>query len=234
MDRYLEPDLNLKGIIPLLEENTLKNDDTFPYSGLWLFSGSQGSGKTLLMMHLLKMIVEEYPEVTILSDISIYGIPSISYTDVSDIEKYSNGKKGLIVVLDEIHTLFNSLESKNMPLNTMQVWCQNRKNKRLILATSQRFTRVGKPIREQCHLNYECKKLLPFLFAYRVKNGEDYDDNGNYLGENNSYSYYIPKVSVMHMYNTLEVVKREDHTKESEKTTKITNKERIKNGYNCK
>lgn len=234
MDRYLEPDINVKGIIPLLEENTLKNDDIFPYSGLWLFSGSQGSGKTLLMMHLLKKIVEEYPEVTILSDISIYGIPSIPYTDVSDIEKYSNGKKGLIVVLDEIHTLFNSLESKNMPLNTMQVWCQNRKNKRLILATSQRFTRVGKPIREQCHLNYECKKPLPFLFAYRVKNGEDYDDNGNYLGENNSYSYYIPKVSVMHMYNTLEVVKREDHTKESEKTTKITNKERIKNGYNCK
>lgn len=127
MASYLQPDTNIKGIIPLLEEQTLKNDNSFPYSGIWCFSGTQGSGKTLLMMHLLKIIHEQYPEALILSDISIYGISSIPYTGIEDIEKYSNGKKGLIVVLDEIHTLFNSLESKNMPLNQMQVWCQNRK-----------------------------------------------------------------------------------------------------------
>lgn len=222
MENYLQPDLNIKGIIPLLEENSLKNDDSFPYSGLWIFSGSQGSGKTLLMMHLLKIIHDEYPEALILSDISIYGVPSIPYTGIEDIERYANGKYGLIVVLDEIHTLFNSLESKNMPLSQMQIWCQNRKNKRLILGTSQRFNRVGKPIREQCHLNYECKKPLPFLYAYRVKDATDYDDNGNYIGEVNNYHYYVPKVKVMRMYNTLEVVKREEH-KSEEKKEKLIN-----------
>lgn len=214
MSNYLQPPINIKGVVPVLEELTLKNDKTFPYAGLWIFSGGQGSGKTLLMMHLLKMIHEEYPDALILSDISIFGIPCIPYTGIEDIEKYSNGSKGLIVVLDEIHTLFNSLESKNMPLSQMQIWCQNRKNKRLILATSQRFTRVGKPVREQANLNYECKKPLPFLYAYRVKDAQDYDDNGNYIGDVENFNYYVPNVSVMRMYNTLEVIRREDHIKD--------------------
>lgn len=234
MSTYLQPETNIKGIIPLLEEQTLKNDTSFPYSGLWLFTGTQGSGKTLLMMHLLKIIHTQYPKAIILSDISIYGIPSIPYTGIEDIEKYSNGKDGLIVVLDEIHTLFNSLESKNMPLNQMQVWCQNRKNIRLILATSQRFTRVGKPVREQANLNYECKKPLPFLYAYRVKDAQDYDDNGNYLGDVENYNYYVPNVKVMRMYNTLEIVKREEHKSEEKKPPAVNNKERLKYGYNSK
>lgn len=216
MEQYMQPDLNLTGVISLLEENTLKKDDSFPYAGMWVFSGSQGSGKTLLMMHLVKQIIEQYPKAIILSNISIYGIPSIPYTGIEDIEKYGNGKDGLIVVLDEIHTLFNSLESKNMPLSTMQVWCQNRKNRRLILGTSQRFTRVSKGVREQTTFNYECKRAIAsLLYSYRVFNGDEYDDEGVYQGEEPNRHWYIPKVSVMRMYNTLEVVKRENFTKEN-------------------
>lgn len=215
MEQFMQPDINLTGIVKLLEENTLKDDKYFPYAGLWAFSGSQGSGKTLLMMHLVKQIYDEYPNVRILSNISIYGIPSIPYTGIDDIEKYGNGKDGLIVVLDEIHTLFNSLESRNMPLSTMQVWCQNRKNSRLIVGTSQRFNRVGKGIREQTTFNYECHKAIAsLLYSYKVYDGADYDDDGNYCGEEPERHFYVPKVSVMRMYNTLEVVKRDKFRKE--------------------
>lgn len=215
MEDFMQPELNITGIISLLEENTLKNDNSFPYAGLWVFSGSQGSGKTLLMMHLVKQIFEQYPDVRILSNISIYGIPSIPYTDIEDIEKYANGKDGLIVVLDEIHTLFNSLESKKMPLSTMQVWCQNRKNRRLILGTSQRFTRVSKGVREQTTFNYECRKAIAsLLYSYKVYDGAEYDDDGKYQDEEPQRHFYVPKVSVMRMYNTLEVVKRENYRKE--------------------
>lgn len=227
MENFMQPDMNITGILPLLEENTLKNDDGFCYSGMWVFSGAQGSGKTLLMMHLVKKIVEEFPNVRILSNISIYGIPCIPYTDIDDIEKYANGKDGLIVILDEIHTLFNSLESKGMPLSTMQVWCQNRKNRRLILGTSQRFTRVSKGVREQTTFNYECRKAIAsLLYSYKVYDGADYDDDGKYVGEEPARHWYIPKVSVMRMYNTMEVVKRENYKKYE--------KEREKSGYNRK
>lgn len=214
MGGYLQPELNLKGVGQLFAENTLKTVDPFPYAGMWLFSGSQGSGKTLLMMHLLKQIVDECPDCIVVSNISIYGIPSYPYKGIEDFDKYNNGKNGIIFVIDEIHTLFNSLESKGMPLSTMQVWCQNRKNRRLILGTSQKFKRVAKGVREQATWNYECKKgLAGLLYSYRVFDGSEYDEDGNYNDEEPKRNFYIPKVSVMRMYNTLEVVKRDNNNK---------------------
>lgn len=210
MSSYLEPAVNISGIGELIGENSLKKKDPFPYAGMWLFSGQQGSGKTLLMMHLLRQIIDECPNCNIVSNISIYGVPSYVYTGIEDFEKYANGADGTVFVIDEIHTLFNSLESKNMPLSTMQVWCQNRKNRRLILGTSQRFTRISKGVREQATWNYECKKGIGgLLYSYRVYDGASYDDNGNYIEELPKLNFYIPQVSVMRMYNTLEVVKRD-------------------------
>lgn len=214
MEQYMMADINLRGIGETFAENTLKSKDGFQYSGLWNFTGSQGSGKTLLMMHLLKQILEDSPNAIVVSNISIYGVPSYTYTGIEDFEKYNNGKDGAIFVIDEIHTLFNSLESKNMPLSQMQVWCQNRKNRRLILGTTQRFNRVAKGVREQTTWNYECRKgLAGVLYSYRVFDGSDYDDDGKYTGEEPRRHFYIPNVSVMRMYNTLEVVKREEFKK---------------------
>lgn len=206
---YTTVPVNVKGIIKACEENTLKSKDPFPFAGMWLFSGAQGNGKTLLMMHMLKQIQDQCPKALIISNIAIYGIPSIPYKGIEDFEEYHNGADGIIFVIDEIHTLFNSLESKNMPLSSMQVWCQNRKNRRLVLGTSQRFKRVAKGVREQATYNYECKPLIrPFLYTYRVYDGGEYDDNGDYLEDAPKCEFYCPQVSVMRMYNTLEVVKR--------------------------
>lgn len=213
MAGYETVPVNLKGIVAACEENTLKSKDPFPFAGMWLFSGAQGNGKTLLMMHMLKQIYEQCPRAIVVSNIAIYGIPSHVYSGVEDFddEKYYNGADGIIFVIDEIHTLFNSLESKNMPLSTMEVWAQNRKNRRLILGTSQRFKRVAKGVREQATWNYECRPFVrPFLYNYRVFDGSLYDDNGEYTGEQPRLEWYCPQTSVMRMYNTLEIVKRGD------------------------
>lgn len=211
---YMQPPIGLGNINDVIRENTLKRDKSFPYAGMWIFSGQQGSGKTLLMMHLVKDILEQYPNCKIVSNISIFGVPCIPYQGIEDFDKYNNGADGIIFVIDEIHILFNALESKGMPLSTMQVWAQNRKNRRLILGTSQRFNRVAKGVREQTTWNYECHRpLLNLIYSYRVLDGANYDDSGKYIVEDESQkprrNFYIPSVSVMRMYNTLEVVKRE-------------------------
>lgn len=211
MPSCVAPIFGFKNMKAVGQELSLKNETQFPYAGIWLYTGSQGSGKTLLMMHCLKQMLDEYPKAICVSNISIYGTPSYVYRGIEDFEKYNNGADGTIFVIDEIHTLFSSLQSAKMPESTLTVWSQNRKNRRVILGTSQRFTRVAKGIREQTTFNYECTHpLFGRFFSYRIKEGDEYDDNGKYTGEKEPSRYwYIPKVSVMRMYNTLEVVRKD-------------------------
>lgn len=198
----------LSNIKDVKELSSFKKEDEFPYNGLWLFTGAQGNGKTLLLMHVLREMHKEYPEAIIVSNIAIYGVPSFPYKGISDFEKYSNGHKGVIFVIDEIHTLFNSLESEKMPLSTVQVWSQNRKNRRVILGTSQRFNRVAKAIREQTKLLYVCYSPIFCFRRYACFDATLFDDQGNYEGSAERKHYYVPSFNVMTSYNTLEVVKR--------------------------
>lgn len=151
---------------------------------------------------------DEFPDAIIISNISVFGVPCIPYRGIQDFKLYNNGSKGLIFIIDEIQTLYSSLESVKMPVTDLTVWSQNRKNRRVILGTSQRFTRVTKGIREQCTYNYECRRFLGgFINRYRVLEGDNYDDNGRYIGEKEPrYHFYIPHVSVMRMYDTHQCV----------------------------
>ena len=218
MADHLEPDLGLENIGDAVRAAMLRVTDGFPYGGQWVFSGVQRSGKTLLLMHLVKQIIEQYPKVMVVSNISIFGVPCIPYQGPEDFEKYKNGKDGVIFILDEIQALYSSMESRKMPLSLIQVWSQSSKNRRLILGTTQRYSRAAKAVREQTTYHYECRK--PFLwvfYRYRVLDGANYDDDGNYMvpqgEEMPGFKFYVPSLSTMLMYNTLEVVKRPE-TKE--------------------
>ncbi len=228
MPEYMEPDIGFKNIPDVVRARMMKSNDGFPYGGLWVFTGAQGAGKTLLLMHMVRDIHEQYPKALIVTNISVFGIPCIPYTGIEDFDKYVNGADGVIFIIDEIHTLFNSLESAKMPLSQVTVWCQNRKNRRLILGTTQRYTRMAKPVREQVTWHYECRRPLLWVFyRYRVLDGAKYDDNGKYVldedEKNPKYKIYVPSLSSMLMYNTLEVVHRE--TEE--------NKEKVKGEKKC-
>lgn len=208
--------VGLKNIKDVHALNAYSKADQFPYSGLWLFAGAQGHGKTLTLMQVLREMYKQYPDILIISNISIFGLPCTPYQGVEDFEKYDNGDKGIVYVIDEIHTLFNSLESKNMPLSTVQVWCQNRKNRRVILGTSQRFNRVAKPIREQTKLLYQCYPPLFSFRRYRVFDASLFDDKGEYTGPSERMVFYVPSWDTMTGYNTLEVVKRSEYIKDGD------------------
>ena len=215
MAEYREPDVGLGNIPDAVRARMMKSSDGFPYGGLWVFTGAQGAGKTLLLMHMVREIHEQYPKALIVTNISVFGIPCIPYTGIGDFDKYVNGADGVIFIFDEIHTLFNSLESAKMPLSQVTVWCQNRKNRRLILGTTQRYTRMAKPVREQVTWHYECRRpWLWVLYRYRVLDGAKYDDAGKYILDEDEktpgYRIYVPSLSSMLMYNTLEVVHRTD------------------------
>lgn len=226
MAEYMEPEVGLGNVPDILRARLMKAKEGFPYGGLWVFTGAQGAGKTLLLMHMVREIHEAYPKALIVTNISVFGVPCIPYTGIGDFDKYVNGADGVIFIIDEIQSLFNSLESAKMPLSQVTVWSQNRKNRRLILGTTQRYTRMAKPVREQVTWHYECRRpLLVCLYRYRVLDGAKYDDQGKYVLDEDEkmpgYRIYVPALSSMLMYNTLEVVHRIEEEPEQKGVKKV-------------
>lgn len=134
------------------------NPDYFYPAGIWVFCGPQGSGKTLSMVQTLKKMLQAYPKAKVCSNLAIAGIDQeiIPFVDYQQLLDLSNGTNGIIFVLDEIHVLWNSLESKDIPISEMATFCQMRKDRRVILGTSQVYTRIAKPIREQLQYVIDC------------------------------------------------------------------------------
>lgn len=209
---YLDDKLNALAFPRVFVKMLKRKKDGFPYQGIHIFTGEQGAGKTLKMVSVLFRMHEQYPDAKIVSNMTLYGVDYIPYQGIEQLQNLNNGKKGIIYVIDEIQTLFSSLESKDMPPSTLTVWSQNRKNRRVILGTTQRYTRVAKGIREQVSYHIEC--AVPFLgfFRYRVIDGAMYDENGKLPADAKPphYSLYVPKPSIMDSYDTGEVIKRNE------------------------
>lgn len=79
------------------------------------------------------------------------------FLDNDDFVKYNNGQEGVIFFVDEIQLYLNSLESKNINMETVTQISQQRKQRKHIVATSQVFGRMAKPLREQFSNVVACK-----------------------------------------------------------------------------
>jgi len=95
-----------------------------------------------------------YPRLKVISNY-YYAHEHLHISHWRDILNYENGRYGVVVVLDEIQNWFNSLQSKDFPPEMLTEITQQRKQSKVILGTSQVFSRVAKPIREQTYMLYE-------------------------------------------------------------------------------
>ena len=84
-----------------------------------------------------------------------------------DIVSSTNGIYGEINVIDEVQNWFNSLQSKDFPIEMISEITQQRKQRKCIIGTSQVFSRVAKPIREQTYFLYEPVTLFGCLTIVR-------------------------------------------------------------------
>lgn len=140
-------------------DRLLTDPDEFNMYGLWCFVGQQGSGKTIALVDMLHSIKSRFPRCKVLSNIDIAFCDQI-ITDPNDFVFNDNGKDGMVVVLDEAQNWFNSAESRNFPPEVLQEICQERKQHKMIVMTTQRFNRLSSALREQ--IDYYVK---PFTIA---------------------------------------------------------------------
>ena len=155
--------------------NNKKNDEIFPFYGMHFYVGRQGSGKTYSMTHELEKIRKKYPKCKIYTN---YGykyqnFPIYNISMLTD-EKYYNGCDGVVFAIDEIQNLYQSSNINNVPPEILGVVTQLRKQKVYIICTSQVFTRVSKPLREQAFYITECKTLFHSLTVCKKYNADEY------------------------------------------------------------
>lgn len=85
------------------------------------------------------------------------------FTCANDLMEHKNDKEGVIFLIDEIQLYFNSLGSKNINMDVMTQISQQRKQRIHIVATSQVFGRMAKPLREQFSCVILCKSYFNFI-----------------------------------------------------------------------
>lgn len=223
---YLKGSLNPKNIIETIRYNILfarNNPDYFYPDGIWVFCGPQGSGKTLSAVQCLQKVCKEYPKAIVVSNMDIKGIDNVivPFENYEQLKEMDNGILGLIFFLDELHVLWNSLESKDIPISEMACFCQMRKNRRVIIGTSQVYSRIAKPIREQLKFAIDCKKIFGLLQMNTVLDpSESVEKNGVMEAKIVGRHFWFHNPKLYKSYDTLfkiERAKRNDVVKKGVK-----------------
>lgn len=183
--------------------------------GCWFFVGRQGSGKTISMVRTLDELQKRYPNVKIYTNFD-YTKQSGKMVDIYDItDKSIYGDYGTIFAIDEIQNEFSATRQCNFPVEILTTVTQQRKQQILILTTSQVFTRVSKPLREQAFRVVECTTFLGRYTINKHYDGIDYADTVELSTDTKikrrpiiEYNSFVQTNELRSEYDTFEVIKK--------------------------
>lgn len=149
------------------------------------FVGPQGAGKTLSAVQYVKDLTWIYPKCKLVTNVDIKGlnpvVEVIEYTGIDSLTAVENGYEGVIYLIDEIHLEFNSLESKNIPIEVMVEVSQQRKQRKHIVGTSQQFLRLAKPLREQVKNLVICSNFMGCVQYNKLIDGTTIHENNGHI-----------------------------------------------------
>lgn len=134
------------------------------------------------------------------------------FVDNDDFQKYGNADFGMIFFVDEIQLYLNSLESKNINMEVLTQISQQRKQRKHIVATSQVFGRMAKPLREQFSCVMICDKHFGFLQRNRLldRDGLDGDDSTgtNLTGKVRKVFWWFHNPELYGRYDTYQIIQK--------------------------
>lgn len=108
--------------------------------------------------------------------------------------------------MDELQNWFSSNDSKNFPPEMLGVITQNRKNRRIILGTSQNFYLLAKAIRSQATEVRRCSTFLGCLTI--VRRAEPILDSEGQVAEwkNRGWYFFVHNKKLRESYDTYKVI----------------------------
>lgn len=182
-----------------------RDPEWFKYQGCVVFSGRQGQGKTIAMVEQAMRLQQEYPKCKVISNCA-YAKQDDELKHWKQLLNYKNGKQGVVVMMDEMQNWFSSNQSKNFPPEMLETVTQNRKNRRILMGTSQVFNRLSKPLREQTTEVRKCATLFGCItFVHRVR--PELDSEGNVVKwKHIGFYFFVHTPEIRNNYDTYRVV----------------------------
>lgn len=217
MDKeLLQGSKNPKNVVDSVKYNwdfRKEHPDYFDPEGIMIFCGSQGSGKTLSAVQYVKKVCERYRKAKLVTNVDITGLPEetevIEYDGLECLKNIENGYNGVIYFIDEIHLELNSLESKNIDMDTIVELSQQRKQRKHIVGTSQVYMRMAKPLREQVKDIVLCKNYFRyFQFNQLIDGFNSYEEGGKLKAEVVKKVFWIHTPSLYGSYDTYAKMRR--------------------------
>lgn len=182
-----------------------KNPEFFARQGCIIFTGRQGRGKTIAMVEQCLMWQKEYPKSKCITNLA-YAMEDDDLDHWRKLTDYTNGIQGVICLIDEMQNWFSSNQSRNFPPEMLQVVTQNRKNRRVIMGTSQCFARLAKPLREQATEVRKCYTIFGCVtFVHRVE--PELDSTGDVVKWHHlGFYYFVHSDEIRQSYDTYKVI----------------------------
>lgn len=125
-----------------------QDPDRYSDTAIIIFEGEQASGKTISAVQYIYEQMRKYPLARFSANIDVKG-QSCLLEGLEQIIDSDNGIYGQLNLIDEVQNWLNSNESKNVPVEFIGEICQQRKQAKAIIGTTQRFNRMSKQLRQE-------------------------------------------------------------------------------------
>lgn len=139
-----------------------------------------------------------------------YTLPLVlEYDGLDCIKNLCNGFFGVLYYKDEIHLEFNSLESKNIPIEVMTEVSQQRKQRKHIVGTTQVYGRMAKAFREQLKNVVLCSNIFNVLqINYLIDGDKSVEKDGVLVTETTKKFIWFHTPELYDEYDTYAKMKR--------------------------
>lgn len=144
----------------------------FP-TGTRVYTGFQGSGKTLSMVKYAFDLKKAFPKCAIFSNVQLIGLKYFPISEPRQLKSalsYKNGTDGVLILLDEAHLYFGRKDG--IPLEVLTCISQQRKDRRRLVFSSQIWEELDISLRKQVKEIVNCRNFFGLIQLNRVSDGE--------------------------------------------------------------
>ena len=215
MSSYYNP-LNIFRVRAYRKRN--KKENTYGYSGLEVYMGAQGKGKTITAIKTIKERLNEYPKAKFITNVEIKNITNDTYYFKNSSELVEILKKvitpeertGYLIFIDEIHVVLAELFGRTDPI-FLTFLSQQRKLSINIIGTSQMYNKLPRVIRDYLRQSGQiilCNNFIKAIQINKRLNMENIEENSknNLVWKGCKLEFYFHTIELYESYNTFAVI----------------------------